>query len=242
MILKQQHLFEKMRPVRIPPFSRPNTYIINLIAPVQKDPVISLWSLQSSTYTPYYLKYISIIFNTRIFHVFHSISKIDENDDDDDRRNGKIIYNLTDILSTSSSGFYKYERQQKLPYEQIHYKPSSSSDEKPKTKERYYIYSHVKAEVDDVAEGVNHDGDKSRKIRSSPLSDRKQVSRNISMVLENLLMSYENSQLPTHGEGLLLLLPHWWHLWLSLASWTILVVIWKRLYRRFWGLCVSDVH
>lgn len=27
------------------------------------------------------------------------------------------------------------------------------------------------------------------------------VSRNITMVLENLLMNYENSQLPTHGKG-----------------------------------------
>ncbi|CAO1385358.1 unnamed protein product [Diamesa hyperborea] len=32
--------------------------------------------------------------------------------------------------------------------------------------------------------------------------DRKQVSRNISLVLENLLKSYENSQLPTHGLGI----------------------------------------
>lgn len=140
-------------------------------------------------------------------HTFFISSKSDE-DDNDDSRIARKIYNLTDILSTPSSGFYKYETQQQQPNEQFHYKPSSSSDEKPKTKERYYIYSHVKAEVDDVAEGVNHDGDKSRKIRSSALSDRKQVSRNISMVLENLLMSYENSQLPTHGEGLLLLLPH----------------------------------
>jgi len=27
------------------------------------------------------------------------------------------------------------------------------------------------------------------------------VSKNITMVLENLLMNYENSQLPTHGKG-----------------------------------------
>lgn len=27
------------------------------------------------------------------------------------------------------------------------------------------------------------------------------VSKNITMVLENLLMNYENNQLPTHGEG-----------------------------------------
>lgn len=134
-------------------------------------------------------------------------SKIDESDNDDDSRNGRKVYNLTDILSTPSSGFYnKYtpqqRQQQQQTYEQLYYKPSTSADEKAKTKDRYYIYSHVKSAVDDDdVEDVNHDGDKSRKIRSSTLSDRKQVSRNISMVLENLLMSYENSQLPTHGEG-----------------------------------------
>lgn len=30
------------------------------------------------------------------------------------------------------------------------------------------------------------------------------VSRNITLVLENLLKNYENSQLPTHGKGMLL--------------------------------------
>lgn len=130
-----------------------------------------------------------------------SSSKTDETENDVDSHNGRKIYNLTDILSTPSSGFYKYERhqQKKQPYEQ-HYTPPVSSEEKPKTKERYYIYSHTKVSNDD-AEEINQ-ADKSRKARSSPMSDRKQVSRNISMVLENLLMSYENSQLPTHGEGL----------------------------------------
>lgn len=99
-----------------------------------------------------------------------------------------------------SSGFHKYEHRQKQSHEQLRYEPSTSPDEKSKTKDRYYIYN-IK-NVDDDAEEINHDnGDKSRKIRSSTLSDRKQVSRNISMVLENLLMSYENSQLPTHGQG-----------------------------------------
>ncbi|XP_070491785.1 gamma-aminobutyric acid receptor subunit alpha-1 isoform X5 [Chironomus tepperi] len=83
------------------------------------------------------------------------------------------------------------------------------STEKEKTKERYYIYSHSK-KVDNYAETrINNQieenmeaDDKIRKIRSSSSADRKQVSRNISLVLENLLMSYENSQLPTHGEGI----------------------------------------
>lgn len=127
-----------------------------------------------------------------------SDSKSDESDNDDDRRYGGKIHNLTDILSTPSSGFHKYEHQKKESYVQ----PSTSSDEKSKTKDRYYIYNI--RNVDDDAEEINRDdGDKSRKIRSSTLSDRKQVSRNISMVLENLLKSYENSQLPTHGQGLL---------------------------------------
>lgn len=134
---------------------------------------------------------------------FRLSSRSDKNDNDDDSRNTRKVYNLTDILSTPSNGFYKYEHQQKQTYEQLHYKPSAaaSSDEKMKAKDRYYIYSHIKS-VDDDADEINHDGDKSRKIRSSTLFDRKQVSRNISMVLENLLKSYENSQLPTHGQGL----------------------------------------
>lgn len=32
------------------------------------------------------------------------------------------------------------------------------------------------------------------------------VSRNITMVLENLLMNYENNQLPTHGTGKIIVL------------------------------------
>lgn len=134
-----------------------------------------------------------------------SNSKSDESDDNesDENRNGRRIYNLTDILSTPSSGFYKPASPQKQPDERDNYKPLFSTDEKTKTKDqnRYYIYSHVKSmNVYDVDEELSRD-DKSRKIRSSTLSDRKQVSRNISMVLENLLMSYENSQLPTHGQG-----------------------------------------
>ena len=121
----------------------------------------------------------------------NSGSKSDERNDFDSG-NDKKVYNLTDILS-SPSGFHKYEWQQKHHYES----KSSSTDTKTKEK-RYYIYSH---KTDASAEEINRD-DKSRKIRSSPLSDRKQISKNISMVLENLLMSYENSQLPTHDEGL----------------------------------------
>lgn len=135
-------------------------------------------------------------------------SKSDDNVDSDDSRNARKIYNLTDILSTPSSAFYKYEPQQKQPYEQLYYSPSAP-DEKAKTKDRYYIYSHSRRTDDDV--DVNRDDDKSRKTRSLSVSDRKQISRNISMVLENLLKSYENSQLPTHGEGSST--TRWWDLY-----------------------------
>lgn len=37
------------------------------------------------------------------------------------------------------------------------------------------------------------------KTPRAPVNDT--VSKNITMVLENLLMNYENSQLPTHGKG-----------------------------------------
>lgn len=76
------------------------------------------------------------------------------------------------------------------------------TNENAKTKDRYYIYSHVKT-IDSNGDGESNQNEKSRKIRSSQTSNRKQVSKNISMVLENLLMSYENSQLPTHGQGLI---------------------------------------
>jgi hypothetical protein len=95
----------------------------------------------------------------------------------------------------------KYEWQQKQPYNEQHYKSSSSSsEEKAKTKEkRYYIYNYATEKTNRDENEIN--AEKSRKVRSSSASDRKQVSKNISMVLENLLKSYENSQLPTHGEG-----------------------------------------
>lgn len=63
---------------------------------------------------------------------------------------------------------------------------------KEKKKERYYIYSHTRSPL---AKDDDEKIEKNRKARSSTL-DRKQVSRNISLVLENLLMSYEKSQLP----------------------------------------------
>lgn len=118
-----------------------------------------------------------------------------------------------------------FEWQKKLDYMNMRKSSSFDSsssmhdgDAKPKKKDekRYYIYSHIKhvnGTIDDDDDVMNHSSDKSderttsRKIRSSASKisdyDRKQVSKNISMVLENLLMSYENSQLPTHGQGLI---------------------------------------
>jgi hypothetical protein len=158
-------------------------------------------------------------------------AKSDENDENDEppeiRSDGKKrkAYNITDILSTTSSDFYREQQQQQQFYlhNQLHYDSASaatvsssssafaSSSPSEKTKDRYYIYSHTKQTDDDETNNQAHkeaedEGEeKSRKERSAaPLSDRKRISRNISLVLENLLMSYENSQLPTHGEGLLL--------------------------------------
>lgn len=87
--------------------------------------------------------------------------------------------------------------------------PTTSAQHQGKNSERYYIYSAKKISNDFPSE----DEIKSRKPRSSSSlslgskrtpDDRKTVSKNISMVLENLLMSYENSQLPTHGQGIFL--------------------------------------
>lgn len=140
--------------------------------------------------------------------------------DDVDRRNDRKIYNLTDILSTESNELYKErQRQQQKPFylnNKLNYAPTTvastktSSSSPSSVKDRYYIYSHTKKVDNDAEMEINNriydeesggEDDKRRQIRSSTLSDRKQISRNISLVLENLLMSYENSQLPTHGEG-----------------------------------------
>ncbi|KAG5682912.1 hypothetical protein PVAND_012230 [Polypedilum vanderplanki] len=135
----------------------------------------------------------------------------DENDEaDDDRRSDGKIYNITDILSTTSSDFYREQQQQQQFYlhNQLRYISSTvsssaaASSSNSKTKDRYYIYSHTKrVNNDDEEQPEEDDEEKTRKARSPPFSDRKQVSRNISLVLENLLKSYENSQLPTHAEG-----------------------------------------
>lgn len=120
-----------------------------------------------------------------------------ETDDNFDKRNGSEIYNLSEILSGSSSSHYELQQQPRHDYIAS---SEHSNHQKETTKEkRYYIYSHTKTFNDTEDDDASI---KSRKIRSSILSERKQVSRNISMVLENLLKSYENSQLPTHGLGL----------------------------------------
>lgn len=139
------------------------------------------------------------MFFSHLVNSSSSNSKSDESDYDGDIRKEKKVYNLSDILSTPPSGFYHNEYQQRQSFEHLHYKPSQDNEKK---KERYYIYSHIKSVVNDDVEEIHQQEDSNRKVRSSSM-DRKQVSRNISMVLENLLMSYENSQLPTHGEGLI---------------------------------------
>lgn len=101
---------------------------------------------------------------------------------------------MTDILLSS----HHYER----PRHYLSAKPSQTAFAKP---DRYYIYSAKKVRQDP---SIKDDDINIRKSRSAPSlinkrtsDDRKTVSRNISMVLENLLQSYENSQLPTHGQG-----------------------------------------
>lgn len=125
-----------------------------------------------------------------------------ENDDNVSDSNVRKIFNLSDILSPPpSSEYHNFQQYFSKPF---HYDSSSSSSDAIKNSEtkqkRYYIYSHTRSDADNDVEEINR-GDKSRKARSSMLADRKQISRNISQVLENLLMSYENSQLPTHGQG-----------------------------------------
>lgn len=126
-------------------------------------------------------------------------TEIDESDSFD-KRNGSEIYNLNEILSGSSSHNHHHP---------IHVNVEAVKEDKQQQKaKRYYIYSHTTLNDtnidDDDDELMNRNNDKSRKIRSSLLQpNRKQISRNISLVLENLLKSYENSQLPTHGQGLI---------------------------------------
>lgn len=75
----------------------------------------------------------------------------------------------------------------------------------PKQK-RYYIYNKV------INYSTISNDTQSNRRRSRSAMDKRTtddfVSKNISLLLENLLKSYENSQLPTHGEGKLKLLQH----------------------------------
>lgn len=131
---------------------------------------------------------------------------------------------MSEILAASSS---TPEWQKKRNYKDVSKKATTTmhhneqdGDRKQTQEKRYYIYSikNVNGTIDDndddemIRNDKSDDIDKiSRKTRSSnKISDydRKQVSKNISMVLENLLMSYENSQLPTHGQGLIGFLSH----------------------------------
>jgi hypothetical protein len=146
-----------------------------------------------------------------IFLYFYSNSQSDEEnetetDDNFDKHNRSEIYNLSEILSETSKHYISSSSPTTTSHHHHHHSIDVNEevkDEKQKTK-RYYIYSHTTIVNDtniDNDELMNRD-EKSRKIRSSLQPNRKQISRNISLVLENLLKSYENSQLPTHGQGL----------------------------------------
>jgi len=117
-----------------------------------------------------------------------------------------------------------FERQKKKNFmestrrKSMHHNEQQQDDdvEDGETQKRYYIYSHTKhvnGTIDAADEDDKGDEKISRKIRSSTKDrthrsenktaehHRKQISKNISMVLENLMAHYENSQLPTHGQG-----------------------------------------
>lgn len=89
-----------------------------------------------------------------------------------------------------------------------HYDVVTTTKEPKILEKRYYIYSINQNNADNVTDDIHQinnvdSKEHDRQRRSTPelKMDRKQVSRNISLVLENLLKSYENSQLPTHGLG-----------------------------------------
>lgn len=133
-----------------------------------------------------------------IYHVIFYLNANSENDDGDEK-----IYNLSDILSTASSTSYAHQQRQIYFQEELHHSiPTLESiipigANKDMKNERYYIYSHTRKpyDTDEEEKRIISKSEKNRRERSSTL-DRKQVSRNISLVLENLLMSYEKSQLP----------------------------------------------
>lgn len=115
----------------------------------------------------------------------------------------KKVYNITDILlSMPSSGLPRLKQP-------TYHNDVVATTKQPKILEkRYYIYSINQNYADNVTDNIHQtnnieSNEHDRQRRSTPelKMDRKQVSRNISLVLENLLKSYENSQLPTHGLG-----------------------------------------
>lgn len=115
----------------------------------------------------------------------------------------KKVYNITDILlSMPSSGLNR------LKQPTYHYDVVATTKQPKILEKRYYIYSIHQNNADNVTDNIHQtnnvaSNEQGRQRRSNPelKMDRKQVSRNISLVLENLLKSYENSQLPTHGLG-----------------------------------------
>lgn len=122
----------------------------------------------------------------------------------------KKVYNITDILlSMPSSGLARLKQP-------TYHNDVVATTKQPKILEkRYYIYSINQNYADNVTDNIHQtnnieSNEHDRQRRSTPelKMDRKQVSRNISLVLENLLKSYENSQLPTHGLGNVIFMFH----------------------------------
>lgn len=106
----------------------------------------------------------------------------------DDNRS-KVIYNITDILSSPSSQYQAHYSQK--PYQQRHYLSPETVTAPPTTAKRYYIYSHKSVQSTETGLGSSDVvQDDLAKLRARRTTDRKSLSRNISNVLENLLKSY----------------------------------------------------
>jgi len=74
----------------------------------------------------------------------------------------------------------------------------------PFTVDKYHYYAFETNTTSDIATTSSSESLESTltigsRMPRATLNDV--VSKNITMVLENLLMNYENSQLPTHGKG-----------------------------------------
>lgn len=72
----------------------------------------------------------------------------------------------------------------------------------PLTVYKYHYYAFETKAASDIATSSSESVESTLMIGRMPRATVNDiVSKNITMILENLLMNYENSQLPTHGKG-----------------------------------------